>query len=110
MEKNENIKVANYTLKQFSEDEVNQYIAELREKARRDDRALFDTGKRIGREEAQKEMEKLIEERIADSKRIGEEQSKEKIAQKLLALNIPIKQISEITELSVEKINSLSQS
>lgn len=95
MKKNENIKVATEELKKISEDEVNQYIAELQEKARRDDAALLSTGKRLGREEAQKE----IEESIA--------KIKNEIAKKLLNLSIPTNQISEITGLSVEEINTL---
>lgn len=67
MEKNENIKVATQQLEEISEEEINQRIAELREKARRDDVALLKTGKRLGREEAQKEI-KEMQERIAELK------------------------------------------
>ena len=104
MQENENIKIATKELEQISEDEVNQYIAELREKARRDDKALFNTGKRIGKEEAQKELEKLIEEGTANAQKLA----KEKIAKKLLELDIPIEKISEATELSVEDIKKIS--
>ena len=68
---------------------IEERVAELREKARKDDKALFNTGKRIGKEEAQKE-------------------TKEQIAKKLLALNIPIEKISEATELSIEEIKNIS--
>ena len=44
MQENENIKVATKELEEISEDEINQRIAELREKARRDEAAQRMTG------------------------------------------------------------------
>ncbi len=105
MEKNENIKVANYQLKQFSEDEVNQYIAELREKAHRDDKALFNTGKRIGQEQG---LEQGIKQGLEQGTAKGQKAAKEQIAKNLLALGIPIEQISKATELSIEEIKEIS--
>ena len=96
MERNENIKVATKELEEISEEQVNQRIAELREKARRDDVALRLAGERIGREKAQKEYE----EKILEEKKI--------IVKNLLNINIPISQISEITGLSVENITSIA--
>lgn len=92
MQENESIKVATKELEEISENEVNQRIAELREKARRDDAALLSTGKRLGREEAQKEMEEL----------------KFQIVKKLLLLKIPFEQISEITGINVTEIGNIS--
>ena len=98
MQENESVKIATQELAQVSEDLVNQRIAELREKARRDDKALFNTGKRIGREEG-----------FTQGAENGKKIAKEQIAQKLLALNVPIEQISEATELSIEEIQKLSE-
>ena len=92
MEKNENIKVATKQLEEISEEEINQRIAELREKARRDDVAMRLTGERIGREKAQKEFEEKLKEQVC----------------KMLKLNIPITQISEITGLSAAEIHKIS--
>ena len=99
MQTNENIKVATKKLEEISEDEINQRIAELREKARRDDAALLSTGKRLGREEAEKEME----ERIAELK-----ESKIEITKKLVNLGMSNSQISEVTGLSIQEIEALS--
>ena len=130
MEKNEDIKVATQQLQEISEEEINQRIAELREKARRDDVALFNTGKKLGKEEAKKEIEERIAELTRTGERIGREKAEkefeEKIAKltektqkefeeklqeqiyKMLILNIPINQISEITGLTVEEIEKIS--
>ena len=62
MKENESIKIASEELEEISEEEINQRIAELIEKARRDDAALLSTGKRLGREEAEKEMQDYIHE------------------------------------------------
>ena len=97
MKQNKDIKIASNELTKISEEEINKKIAELREKARRDDVALLNTGKRIGKEEGLKQGSKN-----------GQKLAKEKIAQKLLSLNIPIEQISEATELSLEQIKKLS--
>ena len=104
MKKNESIKVATEELQKISEDEVNQYIAELQEKARRDDVALFSTGKRLGREEVEKELEQRKANLISEGKRIV----RQEVVYKLLDLQIPIKQISEVTGLSVKEIKHLS--
>lgn len=92
MQESESIKIATKELEEISENEINQRIAELREKARRDDAALLSTGKRLGREEVKKEMEEL----------------KFQIVKKLLLLKIPFEQISEITGISVTEIENIS--
>lgn len=84
MEKNEEIKEAKVTLRELSEEESKQQIAELREKYILDTQDIFQTG---------------IEKGISNEKI--------NIAKKLLKINMPIKQISEITGLSEEKIKEL---
>lgn len=123
MQENENIKVATKELEEISEDEINQRIAELREKARRDEAAQRMTGERIGREKMQKEMEEKIAElkekarrdkaaQRMTGERIGREngikQAKMEVTKKLLDFGMPTNQISEITGLSVEEIETLS--
>lgn len=88
MEKNEEIKEAKVTLRELSEEESKQQIAELREKYILDTKDIFETG-----------IEKGIEKGISDEKI--------KIAKKLLKINMPIKQISEITGLNEKEIKEL---
>ena len=92
MEKNEDIKVATKGLQKISEDKVTRRIAELRFKARLDEIDNRLTGERIGREKAEKEFEEKIARQV----------------NKMLKLNIPIKQISEITGLSEQEIEKMS--
>lgn len=84
MEKNKEIKEAKVTLRELSEEESKQQIAELREKYILDTKDIFETG---------------IEKGISNEKI--------NIAKKLLKINMPIKQISEITGLSEEEIKEL---
>lgn len=84
MEKNEEIKEAKVTLRELSEEESKQQIAELREKYILDTKDIFETG---------------IEKGISDEKI--------NIAKKLLKINMPIKQISEITGLNEKEIKEL---
>ena len=88
MEKNKEIKEAKVTLRELSEEESKQQIAELREKYILDTKDIFETG-----------IEKGIEKGISNEKI--------NIAKKLLKINMPIKQISEITGLSEEEIKKL---
>lgn len=96
MKENESIKIASEELEEISEEEINQRIAELIEKARRDDAALLSTGKRLGREEAEKEMQEKS--RIA----------MQKITKNMLKLGINLEQISEITGLTKQEIESMN--
>ena len=127
MEKNESIKVATKELELISEEEINQRIAELREKARRDDVALRQYGERIGREKAQKEFEEKIAELKEKARRddvalrqygerIGREKAQKefdektnKIVKKLTELNFSLAQISEIIGLSPKQIEEITK-
>lgn len=88
MDKNDDIKQAVNKLHEVSEEEVNQYLAELREKAIRDEQALYQTGERVGHEN-------------------GLKQGKIEIAKKLLNLGMPAKQVSEVTGLLINEIEEL---
>lgn len=52
-------------------------------------------------------IEKGIEEGIKNGEASGKKKSQIEIAKKLLKLNMPIEQISKITELSIEEIEKL---
>ena len=84
MEKNEDVKKAIITVKEMSEDEKMEKLAELREKAIRDEKALYNTGIREGTRE-----------------------TKKKIAKKLISKNMEIEEIIEITGLTEEEIKEL---
>lgn len=88
MKENKEIEQAKIKLRELSEEEENQRIAELREKHILDTQDIYETGLNKGRKEGKKT------ERI-------------EIAKKLLKLNMPIEKIEEITELKKEEIKKL---
>ena len=86
MEENEGLKEAVKKVERISEEEKMQRIAELREKALRDEASAYAAGQEDGEEKRNRE-----------------------IAKKLLKTDMPIKQISEITELSIAEIQKLRE-
>ena len=88
MEKNEDVKKAIITVKEMSEDEKMERLAELREKAIRDEKALYNTGIREGKE-------------------LGIKENKREIAKKMLSKGIKIKEVIELTGLTKEEIEKL---
>ena len=100
MEKNEDVKKAIITVKEMSEDEKMERLAELREKAIRDEKALYNTGIREGTEIGKKLGEKLGREE-------GIKENKREIAKKLMSKNIATEEIVEITGLTKEEIDEL---
>ena len=96
MEKNEDVKKAIITVKEMSEDEKMERLAELREKAIRDEKALYNTGIREGKE---------LGEKIGREKGIKE--NKRAIAKKMLSKGIRVKEIIELTGLTEEEIEEL---
>ena len=88
MEKNEDVKKAIITVKEMSEDEKMERLAELREKAIRDEKALYNTGIREGKE-------------------LGIKENKREIAKKMLSKGIKIKEVIELTGLTKEEIEEL---
>ncbi len=133
MKENREIKEAKVTLRELSQDEENQRIAELREKHILDTQDIYETGlneglkkgEKLGRKIGQERGEKIGQERgekigqergekigqergekIGQEKgeKIGKIEEKRKIAKKLLAKKMPIEQIMEITELTKEEI------
>ncbi len=100
MEKNEDVKKAIITVKEMSEDEKMERLAELREKAIRDEKALYNTGIREGTEIGKKLGEKLGREE-------GEQRKTKEIAKKMLSKGIRVKEIIELTGLTEEEIEEL---
>ena len=93
MEKNEDVKKAIITVKEMSEDEKMERLAELREKAIRDEKALYNTGiregteigKKLGREE-------------------GEQKNKIEVISRMLKDNMDIELIKKYANATDEEI------
>ena len=92
MKENKEIEQAKITLRELSEEEENQRIAELREKHILDTQDIYETG---------------IEKGIEKGKAIGKKEEKINVTKKLLDMNISIEKIVEITEMSKEEIEKL---
>ena len=91
MEKNEDVKKAIITVKEMSEDEKMERLAELREKAIRDEKALYNTGIREGKELGREE---------------GERKKKIEVIKKMLQENFNrdlIKKIANATDEEIEQ-------
>lgn len=80
MEKNEDVKKAVITVREMSADEEKERLAELREKAIKDEKALYNTGIREGKRE---------------------------IALKLLSKNMKTEEVAELTGMTKEEIEKL---
>ena len=99
MEKNEDVKKAIITVKEMSEDEKMEKLAELREKAIRDEKALYNTGIREGTEIGKKLGQKLGREE-------GEQKKKIEVIKKMLQENFNrdlIKKIANATDEEIEQ-------
>lgn len=96
MEENENIKAAKEELDKINMDKRERELAELREKAIRDELAIRKSGYREG-----------LEEGIKEGKEKGSAEEKINIAKKLIEKGLNIKEISEITELSINEIEKI---
>ena len=92
MEENENLKEAVEKLDRISEDEKMQRIIELREKAIRDEHAIYDKG---------------LDDGIEEGKAKGAREKQIEIAKKLLKSKVEIEIIIETTGLTEEEIKKL---
>lgn len=86
----ENINKAKKVLENISQDERERRLTELREKYRMDQHAIMLAG-----------IEQGIEQGIM--------QEKQQVAKKLLEMNLPLKQIIEVTGLSKEEIEKITK-
>lgn len=98
--KNEEIKKAKEQLDKISQDENERRLAELREKAVRDEMAIRDSGIKEGYKKGLEDGEKKGEEK-------GFIEGKINIAKNMLKANIDKKNISELTGLTIEQIENI---
>ena len=104
MKENENLKEAVKKLDNLSEDEKMQRIADLRQKAIMDEKAIYEKGLEIGLEKGiQRGMEKGIEKGIME----GSQKEKIEIAKKMLDLKIDKETIAEATGLTEQEIEKI---
>ena len=104
MKENENLKEAVKKLDNLSEDERMQRIADLRQKAIMDEKAIYEKGLEVGIEKGiQRGMEKGIEKGIME----GSQKEKIEIAKKMLELKIDKKTIAEATGLTEQEIEKI---
>ena len=94
MKKNKELKEAKEKLIQISADERMQRIADLRQKAIMDEKAIYDKGLDVGIEQGIKQ---------------GIEDNKKEIARKMLKENIEVDIIEKVTDLSKEEIARIKQ-
>lgn len=99
MEENKAIKQAMGKLKELSADEELRRVAELRQKAILDEKAIKRRAEELGREEGLKEG---IQE--------GSQKEKINIAKKLLSEKMDFVFVSKMTELSLEEIEQIASS
>jgi predicted transposase/invertase (TIGR01784 family) len=96
MKENENLKEAVKKLDNLSEDERMQRIADLRQKAIMDEKAIYEKGLEVG-------IEKGIEKGIME----GSQKEKIEIAKKMLKLKIDKETIAEATGLTEQEIEKI---
>ena len=110
MEENENLKEAVEKLDYINSDEHKQRIIELREKAIRDERAIYLQGIEDGEERGKIEgrLEGKIEGKI-EGKLEGAKEKQIEIAKNMLKENISIEVIFKITGLTKEEIEKLQK-
>ena len=95
MENNKEVKEAVIKVREMSEDEKLQRLADLREKAIMDEKAIYQAGINNGKAEGEK---------------LGREETAKEIAKKMLKQEMKIETIAEITGLTIEKIKKLKKS
>ena len=108
MKENENLKEAVKKLDNLSEDEKMQRIADLRQKAIMDEKAIYEKGLEVGIEKGMKEgIQRGIEKGIEKGIMEGSQKEKIEIAKKMLELKIDKKTIAEATGLTEQEIEKI---
>lgn len=111
MEENKAIKQAMGKLKELSADEEPRRVAELRQKAILDEKAIKRRAEELGREEGLKEgLKEGIQEGIQKGIKEGSQKEKINIAKKLLSEKMDFVFVSKMTELSLEEIEQIASS
>lgn len=101
MKENEELREAVEKLEAISEDENMRRVAELREKAIRDEIWFKESGREMGREEGREEGRKIG---IKEGREEGRKEAKLEMAKRMLEEGIEIKSIVKITGLSEKEI------
>ena len=108
MKENENLKEAVKKLDNLSEDEKMQRIADLRQKAIMDEKAIYEKGLEVGIEKGMKEgIQRGIEKGIEKGLMEGSQKEKIEIAKKMLELKIDKETIAEATGLTEQEIEKI---
>ncbi len=96
MEENKEIKEATVEVRKMSEDEKMQRLADLREKAIMDEKAIYagglEKGMKLGKEQGIKQ---------------GIEQNTIEMVKKLNKINMPIEQIAQVTNSTIDKVKKI---
>jgi predicted transposase/invertase (TIGR01784 family) len=108
MKENENLKEAVKKLDNLSEDEKMQRIADLRQKAIMDEKAIYEKGLEVGIEKGMKEgIQRGIEKGIEKGIMEGSQKEKIEIAKKMLELKIDKETIAKATGLTEQEIEKI---
>ena len=112
MEKNKEIKEATVLVKQMSEDEKMQRLAFLREKARLDEKEIYETatkrGLKDGMEKGMKEgMKEGMKKGIEKGMEEGTRKTKEDVIKRLHESNMTVEQIAKIVELDLAEVKKV---
>lgn len=108
MKENEDIEEAVVTVHKMTEDEKMRRLADLREKAIMDEKAIRRKGYEDGHEAGYEDgKSKGLAEGRTQGREEGRAESQKNIAKKLKTMGMPTKDIEQITELSKEEIEKL---
>ena len=106
--KNEEIKKAKEQLDKISQDKKERRLAELREKAIKDEMAIRDSGYNEGRKEGLEEgIHRGIELGKEEGVKKGKKAEKKSIAQNMLEMKIDKETISKVTGLTISEIDNM---
>ena len=106
--KNEEIKKAKEQLDKISQDKKERRLAELREKAIKDEMAIRDSGYNEGRKEGLEEgIHRGIELGKEEGLKKGKKAEKKSIAQNMLEMKIDKEIISKVTGLTIDEIDNM---
>ena len=110
--KNEEIKKAKEQLDKISQDKKERRLAELREKAIKDEMAIRDSGYNEGRKEGieiglQQGIHRGIELGKEEGLKKGKKAEKKSIAQNMLEMKIDKETISKVTGLTMDEIENM---
>ena len=95
MQKNKDIQEATVEVRKMSEDEKMQRLADLREKAIMDEKAIYAAG---------------LDKGIAQGIEQGQMQTKIEIIKKLIKMNLSYEQIASITDLAIDEVKRITKS